>query len=91
MFEMSSFTREQLQDFLDQKAADGLSASVVSHLRWNLRAIFQLAYEDGVVERNPATSLMTPTTAHQPERRVMNREQVVKLLGALDLRNSRLG
>lgn len=86
MFEMSSFTREQLQDFLDRKAADGLSASVVSHLRWNLRAIFQLAHEDGVVERNPATSLMTPTTAHQPVRRVMKRQDVVQLLGALDLR-----
>ncbi len=86
MLDMSTFNREQLQDFLDQKAADGLSASVVSHLRWNLRAIFQLAHEDGVVERNPAASLMTPTTAYQPERLVMNREQVVKLLGALDLR-----
>ena len=86
MFEMSSFSREQLQDFLDKKAGDGLSASVVSHLRWSLRAIFQLAHEDGVVERNPATSLMTPTTAKQPERRVMNREEVVKVLGALGLR-----
>jgi integrase len=86
MFDISSFSREQLQDFLEKKAAGGLSASVVSHLRWNLRAIFRLAQEDGVVERNPATSLMTPTTAHQPDRRVMNREEVVKVLGALDLR-----
>jgi integrase len=29
---------------------------------------------------------MTPTTANQPERRVMNREGLVKLHGALDLR-----
>lgn len=86
MLEMSSVSREQLQDFLDEKAADGLSESVVSHLKWNLRSIFQLAHEDGVVDRNPATSLMTPPTAHQPERRAMNREEVVKLLGALDLR-----
>jgi len=78
--------REQLQDFLEQKAASGLSASVVSHLRWDLRAIFQLAVEDGTVDRNPATSLVTPAKAARAATPAMNRQEVVRLLSVLDLR-----
>jgi integrase len=84
--ELASLGREQLQDFLEKKVASGLSASVVSHLRWDLRAIFRLAVEDGVVERNPATSLVTPAAAHRSVKRVMNREDVVKILSGLELR-----
>src|SRR5438132_2774598 len=58
--QLEKLDREQLQDFLEQRVAAGLSASVVSHLRWDLRAIFQLAVEDGAVDRNQATSLVTP-------------------------------
>jgi len=84
--ELGSLGREQLQDFLEKKASGGLSASVVSHLRWDLRAIFQLAVEDGVVSRDPATSLVTPAIASRSIKRVMNREQVNQLLSALELR-----
>lgn len=83
---MEALGREDLQDCLERQVARGLSASVVSHLRWDLRSIFQLAVEDGVVSRNPATSLMTPTNATRYEKKVMNKDEVVKLLGALDLR-----
>ena len=85
-FELGSLGREQLQDFLEKKVASGLSASVVSHLRWDLRAIFQLAVEDGIVDRNPATSLVTPATASRGIKRVMNREEVMRLLLAMELR-----
>ena len=78
--------REQLQDFVEKKAAAGLSASVVSHLRWDLRAIFQLAIEDGAVQRNPVTSLVTPATASRQVKLVMKGQEVVKLLSVLDLR-----
>ncbi|MSV35281.1 MAG: hypothetical protein EXQ47_06745 [Bryobacterales bacterium] len=83
---MEALGREDLQDVLERQVARGLSASVVSHLRWDLRSIFQLAVEDGVVDRNPATSLMTPSNATRYEKTVMSKEDVVKLLGALDLR-----
>ena len=85
-FELGSLGREQLQEFLEKKVAHGLSASVVSHLRWDLRAIFQLAVEDGVVERNPATSLITPSNAKRSVKRVMNREDVVRFLATVELR-----
>jgi site-specific recombinase XerD len=57
--DLDKIGREQLQTFLEDRVAAGLSASVVSHLPWDLRAIFQLAVEDGLVERNPATSLLS--------------------------------
>jgi integrase len=83
---LESVGREELQEFLENKAASGLSASIVSHLRWDLRAIFQLAVEDGIVTRNPATSLVTPANASRSVKRVMSREDVVQFLAVLDLR-----
>jgi hypothetical protein len=47
--EMPSITRDLLQQYLEQKAAAGVSFSVVDHLRWDLRAIFRLAAQDQVV------------------------------------------
>ena len=41
-FELVDLTRDRLQTFLDQKARS-LSRSVVSHLRWDLNAIFKMA------------------------------------------------
>lgn len=85
-FWLEKLRREQLQDFLEQIVARGISASVVSHLRWDLRAIFQLAVEDGVVDRNPATSLMVPANATVSEKKVMDKAEVIRMLAVLDLR-----
>src|SRR5262249_7496306 len=52
--EMSSISRDLLQQYLEQKAAQGLSFSLVDHLRWDLRAIFRLAVEDRLLRLNPA-------------------------------------
>src|SRR3990172_2452427 len=54
---MREITLERLQQFLEAKAASGLSFSVVSHLRWELRAIFEMARSKGLVEHNPATCI----------------------------------
>src|SRR5438876_1074333 len=43
---LPSVTRDLLQRYLEQKAAAGLSFSLVDHLRWDLRAIFRLAVQD---------------------------------------------
>src|SRR5437867_9830604 len=51
--ELRSFKRDDLQDFLDKKATT-LSFSVVDHLRWDLKQIFDMAVAEGIVERNPA-------------------------------------
>ena len=73
--ELASFRRDELQDLLDAKAPK-LSFSVVDHLRWDLKQIFDMAVAEGLVERSPALLLFTPKEAARPTRRVMAVEQV---------------
>jgi len=84
--ELSSFRRDALQDLLDEKVQSGLSFSVVDHLRWDMKQIFDMAVAEGQVERNPALLLFTPREAAKPIRRVMNMEEVQNCFAALDLR-----
>ena len=55
---MSGFRRDELQDLLDAKAKT-LSFSVVDHLRWDLKQVFDMAVAEGHIERNPALFLFT--------------------------------
>ena len=84
-FELTDLSRDRLQKLLDQKARS-LSRSVVSHLRWDLNAIFKMAAEDAIIEGNPAGSLVTPKEAKTRLKRVMTKEQVRLALSVLDLR-----
>jgi integrase len=59
--------------------------SRVAHLRWDLRQIFRMAVNDGVLQRNPAELLHTPCgTVH--EKPVLTHEQAILALNALDVR-----
>jgi integrase len=60
---------------LDLKASK-FSFSAVDHLRWYLKAIFDLALAEGVVQRHPAVLLFTPKIALKPKRTVMTIEEV---------------
>jgi hypothetical protein len=73
-----------MQAFLDARGDS--SFSVVNHLRWDLVAILDLALSDGVIPRNQARQLHTPTTVRLPNQPVMTPEQVTQALGVLDLR-----
>jgi integrase len=84
-FELYDLSRDRLQKFLDQKARS-LSRSVVSHLRWDLNAIFKMAAEDAIIEGNPAGSLVTPKEAKTRTKRNMTKAQVRLALSVLDLR-----
>jgi integrase len=88
--ELQSVTRDLLQQYLEQKAARGLSFSVVDHLRWDLRAIFRLAVQDRVLSSNPADLLFTPRTVARPSRRVLGPEQIRAIFDVLDLRGQLL-
>lgn len=57
---LGSLNRDELQTMLDQKAASGLSYSVVAHLRWDLRQILRMAVSEGHILRNPADLLFIP-------------------------------
>ncbi len=57
---LTTITRRELQDLLTELAAAGLSASVVNHVRFQLKAIFELAAGDGAIVVNPTNGLKTP-------------------------------
>ena len=63
-----------------------LSFSVVDHLRWDMKQIFDMAVAEGQVERNPALLLFTPKEAKKPVRRAMTIKEVQICFGALDQR-----
>jgi hypothetical protein len=69
-----------LNQVLDYKARS-LSRSMVSHLRWDLNAIFKMAGED-----DPAGSLVTLKEAKTRAKRTMTKKQVRLALSVLDLR-----
>ena len=77
---LDSFSRDELQEFLKQKAAASLSYSIVAHLRWGLRQIFRMAVEERHLDRNPAELLFVPREAKRPEHPVMTKEEVNRLL-----------
>jgi len=84
--ELSGFRRDELQVLLDEKVQSGLSFSVVDHLRWDMKQIFDMAVDEGHVERNPALLLFTPREAAKPVRRVMSMQEVQNCFAALDQR-----
>ncbi len=83
---LASLKREELQALLDQKASEGLSFSMVDHLRWDLKQIFDLAVSEAAVKRNPAAVLFTPRESQRRERRFMDIEQVRMCLSVLETR-----
>lgn len=82
---LGSFGRDELQSFLDGKGTL-LSFSVVDHLRWDLKQIFDMAVAEGYLRRNPAVLLFTPRECRRPGTRVMTLEEVRTMLSALNVR-----
>ena len=82
---LGSFDRDGLQALLDRKGLT-LSFSVVDHLRWDLKQIFDMAVAEGYLQRNPALLLFTPRESRRAETRVMTLDEVRLMLSALDVR-----
>jgi integrase len=83
---LGTFTRDELQRYLDRKAAEGHSYSVVGHLRWDLRQIFRMALVEGYLTRNPAELLFIPREARRFPKPRLTLEQVREVFAVLDLR-----
>jgi integrase len=83
---VKDFLLTSLQAFLDKKAREGFSFSVVDHLRWDLSAIFEMAVAEKVIATNPTTRLYTPKQAPKGQTRAMSVEQVKTALAAVELR-----
>ena len=82
---LGSFGRDELQSFLDRKGTS-LSFSVVDHLRWDLKQVFDMAVAEGYLRRNPALLLFTPRECRRPATRVMTFAEVRSLVSALEVR-----
>jgi len=76
---IDSFTREELQEFLDRKAQD-LSFSMVDHLRHDLKIIFRLARADDLIRKDPTLVLATPREATRKPKRTMTWSEFDKFL-----------
>ena len=83
---LGTFTRDELQTMLDEKAESGLSYSVVAHLRWDLRQVLRMAVSEGHILRNPADLLFIPRDAKRPEHTSMTMEEVQKCFSVVDQR-----
>ena len=70
---------------LDAKGPE-LSFSVVDHLRWDLKQIFDMAIAEGLIKLNPALMLFTPKDAKRPVHSVMTIEQTSAVLQSLATR-----
>ena len=82
---IADITLKMLQEFLIE-VANGLSRSMVAHIRWDLRAIFKLALAEGYVERDPAAALFVPKGAAVEPTRAMSGKEVQLYVSVLDLR-----
>jgi integrase len=83
---LEELTLALLQKFLDQKAAAGLSFSVVDHLRWDLSSMFEMAVSEKTIRVNPTAALYTPNSAIKGESRTMSAKQVEHALEAVEFR-----
>jgi integrase len=83
---LGGFIRDDLQDFLDKKAADGLSFSTIDHLRWDLKQIFDMAVHEEYLRRNPAALLFTPKQVATSPKAVMTWDDVKLLFSTLESR-----
>ncbi len=81
---LAQLDRTAIQGFLDAKALE--PRSVVSHLRFDLRAILALAISDGLVQTNQADVCRTPGTCAAPDQPVMTADDVRRALSVLDVR-----
>jgi len=83
---LEDLTLAPLQQFLERKAASGLSFSVVDHIRWDLSSMFEMAVSEKVIAVNPTTALYTPRSAKRSESQSMSAQQVELALGAVNFR-----
>ncbi|MCC6263873.1 MAG: site-specific integrase [Bryobacterales bacterium] len=84
---LHSFNRKELQEYLNSKVKEGLSESTVKQLRSDLKLIFAMAIEDGLLDVNPCGSLHIAREARKPNRDMLTLDQLRNLLSVLPLRD----
>ena len=83
---LSCFTRDNLQEHLDNLSKTGLSQATLAHLRWDLRQLFKMAVNDGLLPRNPAELLHIPNGTRR-QKRYLTIDEVRTIINNLPLRD----
>ncbi len=83
---LTSITRKELQGHLDKIADQGLSFSIVAHVRWQFVAIFEMATGDGAVVLNPTAGLVTPKCKAADQKRVITIADMIRGQMVLEIR-----
>jgi integrase len=78
--------RHDLQAFLQRKADERYSYSVVQHLHSFIGEIFEMALADGLIQVNPATILVIPTCKPPKPKPVLTPEDIERAVHVLDIR-----
>jgi len=83
---MRKIDREEMQRVLNGTAKT-CGQSMVDHLRFRLRSIFELAVSEGVTDRNPAVALFTPKNCRPArERKVLDSRHLAIIPEILGIR-----
>ena len=80
---VSDLKRDNMAEWLDEKAKKIVSKSLVAHLRWDLKAILDLAVADGIVPTNQAQELYIPRILKTVNKRAATPKDVLAALAAL--------
>jgi len=83
---LNEVSRDDLQAILDEKGSADLSFSVVDHLRWDLKQIFEVAIAEGCIQPTFGALLFTPKEAKRPVHPSMSIEEVIRCLAVLEPR-----
>lgn len=66
----------EVQDIIDEKAADGVSVSVLKDIKAAAMHVFELALVNRVISFNPVTAVKVPADKHrEPKRRALTPEE----------------
>jgi len=74
---LAAVTRKDVEGLLRDLAAANTSWSIVERVRWQLKAIFELAMGDGKVSANPISGVKTPRGTKPPEAPTVADESLV--------------
>lgn len=85
---LSSITRADVQDFINDMTEKGLSMDTIKHTKGLLSSVFRLAAGDGYILKNPCTAVTLPRIPKQ-KKRPATPEEYATLLAVS--RNHRLG
>lgn len=78
---LRAISANQLQEFMD--TFEGSSKSQITQAKTILEGVFQQAYAEGILDRNPACSLVRPKTKKKEKRRALTQAEVAGVMEAI--------